>query len=98
MFFYINKNSNLTSSLEEFHPDYIVYNAGSDILAGDPLGLLSISPDGVIKRDEMVFRAAIERNIPIVMLLSGGYHSSSAQVIANSILNLNDNGLLNIRV
>lgn len=91
------KNSHLTSSIEEFHPEYIVFNAGSDILAGDPLGLLSISPEGVIQRDEIVFRAAIERNIPIVMLLSGGYLRSSAQVIANSIINLNDKGLLNIR-
>lgn len=89
--------SNLISSLDEFHPDYIVFNAGSDILAGDPLGLLSVSPEGVIERDEIVFRAATELHVPIVMLLSGGYLRSSAKVIANSILNLNAKGLLKIR-
>lgn len=30
-------------ALEEFEPDAVVYNAGTDILEGDPLGNLSIS-------------------------------------------------------
>lgn len=34
---------NLDKSLASFHPDIIVYNAGTDILEGDSLGLLSIS-------------------------------------------------------
>jgi histone deacetylase 11 len=37
-------NRNLDSALEDFKPDVIVYNAGTDILDGDPLGNLSISP------------------------------------------------------
>lgn len=31
-------------ALNELRPDVIVYNAGTDILDGDPLGGLSISP------------------------------------------------------
>lgn len=31
-------------TLNEIRPDIIVYNAGTDILDGDPLGGLSISP------------------------------------------------------
>lgn len=31
-------------ALNEVRPDIIVYNAGTDILDGDPLGGLSISP------------------------------------------------------
>lgn len=34
---------NLSKALEEFVPDFIVYNAGTDILEGDPLGQLSIT-------------------------------------------------------
>jgi acetoin utilization deacetylase AcuC-like enzyme len=30
--------------LDEFKPDIVVYNAGTDVLEGDPLGNLSISP------------------------------------------------------
>ncbi|XP_074317320.1 histone deacetylase 2 [Silene latifolia] len=71
-----------------FDPELIVYNAGTDILAGDPLGRLSITPDGIIKRDEKVFAFARDKNIPLLMLTSGGYMKSSAKVIADSIINL----------
>ncbi|XP_058115891.1 histone deacetylase 11 isoform X1 [Anopheles ziemanni] len=84
----------LQQSLAEFEPNFIIYNAGTDVLKGDPLGLLDITPEGVIERDEIVFRAAMERSIPLVMLLSGGYLRSSARVIANSIINLRDKALL----
>lgn len=84
----------LSKSLKEFTPDVIVYNAGTDILENDPLGLLSITPQGVIDRDEIVFSTAMTHKIPIAMLLSGGYLKGSAKVIADSIINLNHKGLL----
>ncbi|KAI2803118.1 Histone deacetylase 11 [Blomia tropicalis] len=49
---------------------------------------------GIIKRDEMVFMFAQHYNIPILMLLSGGYQRSNAQIIADSILNLFEVNLL----
>ncbi|CAF4085417.1 unnamed protein product, partial [Rotaria sordida] len=80
---------NLEKSLNEFQPDFVVYNAGTDILQGDPFGNLNITPEGVIIRDEIVFTKCIrERNIPIVMCTSGGYQQTNARVIADSILNL----------
>ena len=44
------------TALEEsdFAPELIIYNAGTDILSGDRLGCLSVSPDGVLRRDELV--------------------------------------------
>ena len=33
----------VTEALKEFSPNLIVYNAGTDVLSGDPLGLLEIS-------------------------------------------------------
>ncbi|KAK6994572.1 histone deacetylase 11, partial [Biomphalaria glabrata] len=54
-------------ALNEFTPDLVVYNAGTDILEGDPLGLLSITAEGIIQRDEIVFTKCRSRNIPIVM-------------------------------
>jgi len=88
---YINE---LCSALEKSRiednvsPDIIIFNAGTDILDGDPLGRLCVSAKGVIKRDELVFGYALERKIPIVMVLSGGYQKSNAAVIAQSITNL----------
>ncbi|KAG5524697.1 hypothetical protein RHGRI_031390 [Rhododendron griersonianum] len=80
----------------KFDPELVVYNAGTDILDGDPLGRLKISPDGITRRDEKVFRFARERNIPLVMLTSGGYMKSSARVIADSIENLSKKGLIDV--
>ncbi|XP_008408590.1 histone deacetylase 11 isoform X1 [Poecilia reticulata] len=81
-------------ALNEVRPDIIVYNAGTDILDGDPLGGLSISPQGIVKRDEIVFRAAKQRGIPILMVTSGGYQKKTARIIADSILNLRQQGLI----
>lgn len=79
-----------------FDPELVIYNAGTDILDGDPLGRLKISPDGITRRDEKVFRFARERNIPLVMLTSGGYMKSSAKVIADSIVNLSKKCLIDM--
>ena len=37
--------SHLPRALDEFKPDVVVYNAGTDILVGDPLGILDISAE-----------------------------------------------------
>jgi len=78
----------LPECIDKFEPELIFYNAGTDCLIGDPMGGLSISRRGIIARDEIVFGHAIGREIPIVMVLSGGYQSNNARVIADSILHL----------
>lgn len=83
----------LKEAFNEFKPDLIIYNAGTDILEGDPLGMLNVSPKGVMARDEMVFTYARKQAIPIVMLLSGGYQENNAKVIAGSIINLANKSL-----
>ena len=35
----------LPRALDEFEPDMVVYNAGTDILKGDQLGVLDITPE-----------------------------------------------------
>ncbi len=70
---------------KRFSPEIVIYNAGTDIMAGDELGKLNISAQGIIQRDEIVFRWAKSYGYPIVMLLSGGYQKANAPVIAQSI-------------
>lgn len=86
--------SALTTAFALCQPDLIIYNAGADVLANDPLGYMNISPEGFIKRDEMVFQEAFLRKIPIVMVLSGGYLKISAKIVAQSIMNLHQLGLI----
>ncbi|CAH1396270.1 unnamed protein product [Nezara viridula] len=78
----------LETSLREFQPDILIYNAGTDVLEGDCLGMLYLSPSAVVLRDEFVFRKAMEKHIPIVMLTGGGYTKNSVNATADSIANL----------
>jgi histone deacetylase 11 len=78
----------LTEAINGFQPEFVVYNAGTDILEKDPLGRCSISPNGIIERDAIVFEKCLEKKIPITMLMSGGYQQSNAKIIADSIGNL----------
>ena len=71
--FLLKLGKELPKAVRDFQPEMIIYNAGTDCLVGDPLGNLDISAEGIVQRDELVFRVAKEANIPIVMLLSGGY-------------------------
>lgn len=84
----------IDDSLGKFTPDVIYYNAGTDVLIGDPLnGGVKISQEGVIERDQIVFEAALSRGIPIVMVLSGGYATTSGQAVIASVTNLIDGPL-----
>jgi len=86
---------NLNQAIQEFQPDFLVYNAGTDCMANDPLGSMSLSDQAIIRRDELVFEHCLSRGLPLLMLLSGGYQRSTAPVIARSIVNLHQRfGLL----
>ncbi len=63
----------LSMGLREFVPELICYIAGADPYKEDQLGGLSLTIDGLKRRDELVFRIARERNIPIMVTYAGGY-------------------------
>lgn len=65
--------------------DIVLYNAGSDILERDPLGAMNITAKAIHTRDQMVFGRCLERKIPVVYLLSGGYQKNNAAIIADSV-------------
>ncbi len=85
-------NKNLPEILKDEKPDLIIYNAGTDIYKKDSLGKFEITKEGIIKRDEIVFKEAIKSNVKILMLLSGGYSKESYEITGKSIENL----LLNV--
>ena len=74
--------------MDIFSPEFVIYNAGTDILHDDPLGKLNISGEGIIRRDEVMMQMCIRRKVPIVMILSGGFQKLCAQITADSIENL----------
>jgi len=63
----------LSSGLRQFEPDLLCYIAGADPYREDQLGGLSLTIQGLKKRDELVFRVARARNIPVMVTFAGGY-------------------------
>ncbi len=63
----------LSSGLRSFDPELICYVAGADPFCQDQLGGLNLTIDGLKQRDELVFRAARARNIPVMVTYAGGY-------------------------
>jgi acetoin utilization deacetylase AcuC-like enzyme len=63
----------LSSGLRQSEPDLLCYIAGADPYKEDQLGGLSLSIDGLKKRDELVFRVSQARNIPVMVTFAGGY-------------------------
>lgn len=63
----------LSSGLRSFSPDLLCYIAGADPYREDQLGGLALSMDGLKRRDELVFRVAKTRNVPVMVTFAGGY-------------------------
>jgi histone deacetylase 11 len=65
-----------------------IYNAGTDVFAGDPLGDLNLSARTIRERDLYTVGELRRRGIPTVMVLSGGYTRQSYQLVADSVIAL----------
>ena len=63
----------LSSGLRQFEPDLLCYIAGGDPYREDQLGGLALTIEGLKKRDELVFRVAKARGIPVMVTFAGGY-------------------------
>lgn len=63
----------LSSGLRQFDPELLCYIAGADPYREDQLGGLSLSIEGLKRRDELVFRVARARGIPVMVTYAGGY-------------------------
>jgi len=63
----------LSSGLRQFQPELICYVAGADPYKEDQLGGLSLTIEGLKRRDELMFRVAKARGIPVMVTLAGGY-------------------------
>jgi acetoin utilization deacetylase AcuC-like enzyme len=59
--------------LQRFRPDMVWYLAGADPYAGDKLGRLSLSLQGLRQRDTYVLETCRRAGLPVVITLGGGY-------------------------
>jgi len=63
----------LSSGLRQFEPQLICYVAGADPFREDQLGGLNLTLDGLKRRDELLFRVARAKEIPVMVMYAGGY-------------------------
>jgi len=70
---YLKELRQLRKSLDEFKPDLMVYLAGADPFKDDQLGGFKLTHRGLRQRDRFVLREAGKREIPIAVVLAGGY-------------------------
>ncbi|MFY9744486.1 MAG: histone deacetylase [Candidatus Sulfotelmatobacter sp.] len=66
-------DNTLSSGLRQFEPELICYIAGADPYREDQLGGLYLTIGGLKRRDELVFRVARARGIPVMVTYAGGY-------------------------
>jgi acetoin utilization deacetylase AcuC-like enzyme len=63
----------LSSAFRSFEPELLCYIAGADPYKEDQLGGLALTIEGLKKRDELVFKVAKARNVPVMVTYAGGY-------------------------
>ena len=51
----------------------IIYDAGVDVFEGDKLGRLSLTEDGIRRRDRWVLDECVTKGIPVAAVVGGGY-------------------------
>ena len=63
----------LPDTLDAVRPDLVFYLGGIDVAADDRFGRTALSREGLHARDGYVLEQIRARNLPVVLLLSGGY-------------------------
>ncbi len=71
---------------KEFSPQFILYQAGVDILESDKFGRINISFNGCKQRDEIVYEFASKNSIPVTATMGGGY-SEDINIIIEAHIN-----------
>jgi acetoin utilization deacetylase AcuC-like enzyme len=66
-------DNSLSSGLRQFQPDLLCFIAGADPYCEDQLGGLALTIEGLKRRDELVFKVASARNLPVMVTYAGGY-------------------------
>ena len=70
---YLDRLEGALRAVADFGPEIVFYQSGVDGLAGDRLGRLALSREGLIERDRKVFEFARRQGLPVVVTLGGGY-------------------------
>lgn len=80
---YIHRLGNAyRAALGMFEADLVVYVSGADPFHQDQLGGLGLTFDGLRERDRLVMWTALQRRIPVAIVLAGGYAENVEDTIS----------------
>ena len=71
--------------LDTHQPGLILYQGGVDPFVGDRLGRLSLSEEGLVRRERLVARLATERALPLACTVGGGYGDDVMAIAARHV-------------
>lgn len=71
----------LDDIFNRFNPDLVFYLGGIDPLETDHFGRLSLTAKGLAYRERIVIRKVLNEDVPLVLLLSGGYAPSLEETV-----------------
>jgi acetoin utilization deacetylase AcuC-like enzyme len=72
----------LDAVIASWHPDFVIYDAGSDVHVDDVLGRLSVTTEGLYARDYGVISRIRGLGIPCATVIGGGYDKDRVRVAA----------------
>lgn len=70
---YLEKVGEALEIIERYKPDLVLFQAGVDALEKDGLGKLKVTREGMKARNRMVLSVIIEKSLPCVIFMGGGY-------------------------
>jgi acetoin utilization deacetylase AcuC-like enzyme len=81
-------DATLPPLVADFAPDLILYQAGVDPWAGDRLGRLALTREGLVVRDRWIAGLARGRALPIASALGGGYGTDMGEVAERHVASI----------
>jgi acetoin utilization deacetylase AcuC-like enzyme len=79
---YLTHLDEALAAVESFSPEIVFFQSGVDGLAGDRLGRLALSFEGMQERDQRVFNMCRFKGFPLVLTLGGGYADPITRTVA----------------
>ncbi len=79
---YLAALAGCAEKIAAFQPEFICYVAGADPYREDQLGGLNLTLDGMARRDRQVFDMALRFQVPVMVVLAGGYAVDTDDTVA----------------
>jgi acetoin utilization deacetylase AcuC-like enzyme len=74
-------NDGVRKALELAQANLAIYLAGADPFSGDQLGRLSVTKKGLADRDKFILGICHEWNLPIAIVMAGGYAKEPQDIV-----------------